>query len=119
MAAHTSGALGRIAQARQALGLTFKNFSPRKHARVRTWAGDHDIEPVLLPAYGSWLTWVEAEFAAVRQFALNGTDHRRHDQQNAAVGRLRPPVQHPRRAENEPRLTDPRLDPTPGPARPG
>jgi len=27
----------------------------------------------------------EAEFAALRYFALNGTDHRSHDEQNAAT----------------------------------
>lgn len=27
----------------------------------------------------------ESEFAALRYFALNGTDHRTHDEQNAAI----------------------------------
>ncbi|MGV9252328.1 hypothetical protein [Streptomyces sp. NPDC003697] len=43
------------------------------------------MEPVFLPTYGSWLNWIEAEFAALRYFALNGTDHRSHDEQNAAI----------------------------------
>jgi hypothetical protein len=34
---------------------------------------------------GSWLNWIEAEFAALRYFALNGTDHRSHAEQNAAI----------------------------------
>ncbi|WP_344258084.1 hypothetical protein [Streptomyces sodiiphilus] len=38
-----------------------------------------------LPTYGSWLNWIEAEFAALRYFALNGTDHRSHDEQNAVI----------------------------------
>ncbi|MGW6788514.1 DUF6292 family protein [Streptomyces chartreusis] len=29
--------------------------------------------------------WIESEFAALRYFALNGTDHRTHDEQNAAI----------------------------------
>jgi hypothetical protein len=33
----------------------------------------------------AWLNWIEAEFAALRYFALNGTDHRSHDEQNAAI----------------------------------
>jgi hypothetical protein len=41
---------------------------------------------VFLPTYGSSLNWIEAEFAALRYFALNGTDHRSHDEQNAAIG---------------------------------
>ncbi|WP_338483169.1 hypothetical protein VM636_03370 [Streptomyces sp. SCSIO 75703] len=35
--------------------------------------------------YGSWLNWIEAEFADLRYFALNATDHRSHDEQNAAL----------------------------------
>ncbi len=67
------------------LYVVLDNFSPHKHAKVRTWAADHDIELVFLPTYGSWLNWIEAEFAALRYFALNGTDHRSHDEQNAAI----------------------------------
>ena len=33
------------------------------------------MELVFLPTYASWLNWIEAEFAALRYFALNGTDH--------------------------------------------
>jgi transposase len=61
------------------------NFSPHKHAKVRAWAADNDIQLVFLPTYGSWLNWIEAEFAALGYFALNGTDHRSHEEQNAAI----------------------------------
>jgi hypothetical protein len=33
----------------------------------------------------SWCTWIEGEFAALRSFALDGTDHRSDDEQNAAI----------------------------------
>jgi transposase len=61
------------------------NFSPHRHARVRTWCADNQVELVFLPTYGSWLNWIEAEFAALRYFALNGTDHRSHSEQNTAI----------------------------------
>jgi transposase len=61
------------------------NFSPHRHPRVRSWCAAHDIELVFLPTYGSWLNWIEAEFAALRYFALNGTDHRSHTEQNGAI----------------------------------
>jgi transposase len=61
------------------------NFSPHHHAQVRTWCTDNRVELVFLPTYGSWLNWIEAEFAALRYFALNGTDHRNHTEQNAAI----------------------------------
>jgi transposase len=62
------------------------NFSPHRHPTVTDWATDNQVELVFLPTYGSWLNWIEAEFAALRYFALNGTDHRSHDEQNAAIG---------------------------------
>lgn len=67
------------------LYLILDNFSPHKHPDVVSWAAGNDIELVFLPTYSSWLNWIEAEFAALRYFALNGTDHRSHDEQNAAI----------------------------------
>ncbi|ALO13622.1 Transposase, IS630 family [Streptomyces venezuelae] len=61
------------------------NFSPHKHPNVRAWAAANKVELVFLPTYGSWLNWIESEFAALRYFALNGTDHRSHDEQNTAI----------------------------------
>jgi transposase len=61
------------------------NFSPHRHARVRGWCQANRAELVFLPTYGSWLNWIEAEFAALRYFALGGTDHRSHAEQNAAI----------------------------------
>ncbi|MEV7956781.1 IS630 family transposase [Streptomyces sp. NPDC088141] len=68
------------------LHVVLDNSSPHKHPNVRAWAAANDIELVFLPTYGSWLNWIESEFAALRHFALNGTDHRSHGEQNAAIG---------------------------------
>jgi transposase len=66
------------------------NFSPHKHAEVTSWAAANDVELVFLPACASRLNWIESEFAAVRYFALNGTDHRSHAEQgNAIAGYIR------------------------------
>ena len=74
----------------QKLHLVLDNFSPHKHAEVTGWAAAHDVELVFLPANSSWLNWIEPEFAAVRYFALNGTDHRTHQEQgNAIAGYIR------------------------------
>ncbi|RAS67463.1 hypothetical protein C8D87_103802 [Lentzea atacamensis] len=43
------------------------------------------MELVFLPTYSSWLNWIEAEFAALRYFTLNGTDHCGCAEQNAAT----------------------------------
>jgi transposase len=75
----------RVRWPHQRLHLVMDNFSPHRHPNVRDWAADHDVELVFLPTYSSWLNWIEAEFAALRYFALNGTDHRTHAEQNAAI----------------------------------
>jgi transposase len=67
------------------LYVVLDNFSPHKHPTVREWAAGNDVELIFLPTYGSWLNWIESEFAALRYFALNGTDHRTHAEQNAAI----------------------------------
>ncbi|MDP9841165.1 transposase [Streptosporangium lutulentum] len=68
------------------LHVIMDNYSPHKHREVRAWAAANDVELVFLPTYGSWLNWIESEFAALRYYALNGTDHRSHAEQNAAIG---------------------------------
>ncbi len=70
----------------QKLYLIVDNFSPHKHPEVTSWAAVNDVELVFLPTYASWLNWIEAHFAALRYFALNGTDHRSHNEQDAAIG---------------------------------
>ncbi len=70
----------------QKLYLISDNFSPHKHPEVRAWCAANHVELVFLPTYASWLNWMEAEFAAVRYFALNGTDHRAHTEQDTAIG---------------------------------
>ncbi|WP_282597496.1 IS630 family transposase [Rhodococcus sp. DMU1] len=67
------------------LYVVLDNFSPHRHPAVREWTADNDVEWVFLPTYGSWLNWIESDFAAWRHSALNGTDHRSHAEQNAAI----------------------------------
>ena len=71
----------------QKLYVILDNFSPHKHAEVTGWAAANDVELVFLPTYSSWLNWIEPEFAALRYFALNGTDHRTHAEQGGAIAR--------------------------------
>jgi transposase len=62
------------------------NYGPQKRPEVRAWCVAHNVELVFLPTNASWLNWIECEFTALRYFALNGTDHRSHTEQNAAIG---------------------------------
>jgi transposase len=70
----------------QTLHVILDNFSPHKRPGVRTWCASNQVELVFLPTYASWLNRIEAEFAAVRYFSLNGTDHRTHREQDKAIG---------------------------------
>ncbi|MFF2061986.1 hypothetical protein ACFVWZ_09335 [Streptomyces sp. NPDC058200] len=45
----------------------------------------HMLAALDLPTYGSWLHWIESEFAALRHFALNGTDHRTHKERQHVI----------------------------------
>ncbi|MFI2709155.1 transposase [Micromonospora sp. NPDC018662] len=58
--------------------MILENFFPHKHPEVRAFSAANQTDLVFLPTYASWLNWIEAEFAAVRYFALSGTDHRSH-----------------------------------------
>jgi transposase len=61
------------------------NYSPHKRAEVAHWCAANNVELVFIPTNASWLNWIEAEFAALRYYALNGTDHRSHDEQGQAI----------------------------------
>lgn len=67
------------------LYVVMDNFSPHRAPAVRDWAADNDVELVFVPTYSSWLNWIESEFAALRYFSLNGTDHRTHAEQDQAI----------------------------------
>ena len=39
------------------------------------------------PTYSSWLNRIEAQFQALRYFALDGTDHGTHREHTSMIGR--------------------------------
>jgi hypothetical protein len=59
----------------------------RRHLGDTGWAAGNNVELVFLPTYSSWLKWIEPEFAALRYFALGGTDHRTHAWQGEMIDR--------------------------------
>ncbi len=67
------------------------NFSPHRStkadARVGQWAADNNVELANVPFYGSWLNRIEAQFTALRYFALDGTDHNSHAEQASMIRR--------------------------------
>src|SRR4051794_22662182 len=47
----------------------------------------NNVELAYVPFYGPWLNRIEAEFTALRSFALNGTDHPSHRKQASIIRR--------------------------------
>jgi transposase len=67
------------------------NFSPhlttRKDARVGDRAKANNVEIAYTPTNSSWLNRIEAQFTALRYFALDGTDHPSHKEQASMIRR--------------------------------
>ena len=47
----------------------------------------NNVELAYVPFYGSWLNRIEAQFTALRYFALDGTDHPNHHEQASLIRR--------------------------------
>ena len=67
------------------------NYSPHlatsKDTRVGDWAKANNAEIAYTPTNSSWLNRIEAQFTALRYFALDGTDHRNHQEQGSMIRR--------------------------------
>jgi transposase len=67
------------------------NFSPHlstaKDGRVGAWASANNVEIAYTPTNASWLNRIEAQFTALRYFALDGTDHPSHKEQASMIRR--------------------------------
>jgi transposase len=73
------------------IAVVLDNFSPHLSTttdrRVGAWAAANNVELAYVPFYGSWLNRIEAQFTALRYFALDGTDHHSHDEQASMIRR--------------------------------
>ena len=73
------------------IAIVCDNFSPhlttRKDKRVGQWAAASNVEIAYTPTNASWLNRIEAQFTALRYFALDGTDHATHEEQASMIRR--------------------------------
>ena len=73
------------------IAIVLDNFSPHRSTktdrRVGDWAAANNVELAYVPFYGSWLNRIEAQFTALRYFALDGTDHDSHRAQGSMIRR--------------------------------
>jgi transposase len=73
------------------IAIVLDNFSPhlstKNDQRVAEWAEANNVELAYTPTYSSWLNRIEAQFQALRYFALDGTDHANHKEQASMIRR--------------------------------
>jgi transposase len=73
------------------IAIVLDNFAPhlstKKDQRVGEWAEANNVELAYVPFYASWLNRIEAQFTALRYFALDGTDHDSHAEQARMIRR--------------------------------
>jgi transposase len=73
------------------IAIVLDNFSPhlstKTDQRVGEWAAANNVELAYTPTYTSWLNRIEAQFQALRYFALDGTDHPSHREQASMIRR--------------------------------
>jgi hypothetical protein len=73
------------------IAIVLDNWSPhrstKKDTRVGDWAAANNVEFAYVPFYASWLNRIEAQFTALRYFALDGTDHPSHEAQGRMIRR--------------------------------
>jgi transposase len=69
----------------QKLHIVIDNYGSHLKEEVRAWAAKHNIRFYLTPTNGSWLNRIECHFAALKKFALQPSDHRRHEEQQQAI----------------------------------
>src|SRR6266567_5377856 len=63
------------------------HLSTKKDPRVGEWAEANNVEFAYVPTNASWLNRIEAQFQALLYFALDGTDHQSHEEQNNMIRR--------------------------------
>jgi transposase len=73
------------------IAIVLDNFAPhlstKTDHRVGKWAAANNVELAYTPTYSSWLNRIEAQFQALRYFALDGTDHASHREQASMIRR--------------------------------
>ena len=70
------------------MAVVLDNFSPQQRTTgVGPWAGANNVELAYGPTNASWLNRIEGTVQHSRYSALDGTDHRSHEEQNGMIRR--------------------------------
>jgi transposase len=77
--------LRRCYGSREVLHVILDNASFHLKAEVLLYAATHQIKFYFTPTNASWLNRIECHFTALKKFALDNTDYRSHEEQQAAI----------------------------------
>lgn len=69
----------------QTLHIVLDNFSPHLKDEVHQWARKNRIKFYFTPSNASWLNRIEAQFTALRKFALDNSDFQTQEEQEKAI----------------------------------
>jgi hypothetical protein len=73
------------------IAIVMDNDSPHVSAKediqVGEWAAANNLELPSVPTNASFLNRIKCHLTALRYFALNGADHRSHEEQNSMIRR--------------------------------
>ena len=67
--------------------VVLSHLTTKKDTRVGDWAAANNVELAYTPTNSSWLNRIEAQFTALRYFALDGTHHASHKEQGSMIRR--------------------------------
>jgi transposase len=70
---------------KETLHIVMDNYGPHLKSEVLSWARHHKVKFYLTPTNASWLNRIECQFTALRKFALENSDYRSHEEQQAAI----------------------------------
>jgi len=70
---------------KETLHIIMDNYGPHLKAEVVSWAKNHNVKFYLTPTNASWLNRIECQFTALKKFALENSDYRSHEEQQAAI----------------------------------
>lgn len=77
--------LRRRYRSSEVLHIILDNATFHLKAEVLFYAASHKIKFYWTPTNASWLNRIECHFTALKKFALENTDYRSHDEQQAAI----------------------------------
>jgi transposase len=69
----------------QTLHVVLDNYKTHEAQAVTEWAATHNVRLYYTPTNASWLNRIECHFGPLKKFALNNSDYRTHEDQEAAI----------------------------------